>query len=246
MNPIRLPEIQSIDRLLDDIKQMSGEPNVALALGHQFASNAEIAPARGLLELMQLVCSLRSLIPDFPATGQRRVAERTIDRIERLFDPEPLSWNIKTFRNHFSSAIEQIKDNLPLFDDIGYDESISLTHIELIKHIANLRSKIASSEFISTETKSLILAQMDLLASSVNRFNTMGIGPFRDAVFLAYGKISIQLESDKESRADEKRAIMDDIRQLHGLAEGNGNLRRLGTSTPVPRLSGPPASQDKQ
>lgn len=224
-----LPEIQTIQLFLISLKQSAGSNQSALTtISDIWASMFQTNRTTGMLEFVRLVQSLPSLVAEIPSKGQRRVAEKLVGRIEKLLDPTALATDMKSYIGRQASNIEFIEESLPLFEDLTYESDSLIAKLpDIYAAIEGMKSKFGQSPDVSDASKIMLIAQLDLLTNSVHRFQNSGIGAFRDSIFTIYGRITIQLESDENTSAEQKREIADDILRIYGVVQLGGDLLKL-------------------
>jgi hypothetical protein len=230
MATLPLPDIQDIADLVRRIKEAPdlAQPAVAV-VAELFRTDKQLAPALCLVELVRLVNALEGVAVDLPEGGTRDVGNHVVDAIKALLDPQTLGEEFRQYRKRHAVDLEFVSRSLPLFRDLSYDGgALAASNSEIYAAIDAMKSKLGSYDGLSDASKTVLSAQLDLLAKSVHRFQTSGVGPFRDAVFSIYGKIRLQLDNDSDTSKDVKREVADDILRIYGLLQIGGGLLKLG------------------
>jgi hypothetical protein len=222
------PEILNIEAWLETILARTSKLPAILEISQAYAGVAQTSEEASFRELIRVVDSLPNLLGELPTDPSRKVATSVIERLNRLLDPKALGHEFGTWRNYHRANIDYIQSSIVIFHDLKFDSEIFLSKTpNLYEEIDKLRAKFASSDDISEPSKIVLRAQLDLLKKGVNRFQTSGVGAFRDSIFSIYGRITIQLEADKSISPAKKREIADDILRVWDIAQMGGDLLKL-------------------
>jgi hypothetical protein len=224
-----LPEVESITALITGLRHNGESQQPAIALISTLFAGDKASPADGLLELIRVVNYLPALVADLPPGGPQRVGANVAERIKRLVDPETLGMETRAYVKRNLSNFEFIEDTIHIFHDMHFDgEAFIAKTADLYSFIDEMKGKFGLSESLSDASKTVLFAQLDLLRSSVHRFQTSGVGPFRDSVFSIYGRIVLELNADKTVTETDKRQIIDEFLRFYDLSQAVGSLLKLG------------------
>ena len=239
----RLPEITRLASLLEALRGVRPTPSslVLTTLNEQLAVlgfDREIA----LLELMRTIDGLERIIPDIHSAAARRLAERLIKRVQRLFSAENLVLETKTFLSQQRQQMEFVLENLELFDELKFDAaSLPGAAPGLLAELEALKGRVAKSGELADASRVLVLAQLDLMGRSINRFDRTGVGPFRDSLFSIYGRIVVELQGEDKNDKEAAREIVDDVLRVINLVQAAGGALALSGPVIAGLLAGPSA-----
>jgi len=229
MEQKRVPEIEAITKLLADLRASGNSQQAAIATISTLFAGDRLSPADGFLELMRLVNYLPTLVADLPRGGPQRVGAKVAERVRHLVDPELLVLELRTYMSRVGHHIEFIEDTIYIFDEMTLDTAaLSAKTADLYELIDEMKGKFAKVNSLSDASKSVLLSQLELLRSSVSRFQTSGVGPFRESIFSIYGRIVMELKADKGVTEADKKEIIDDIIRFYDMSQIAGSLLKLG------------------
>lgn len=224
-----LPELQWLAALTRDLLGSSSGAPAMIVVSTKYAAITETTPAIAFQELYRAILSLPALIAEMPPGGTRTVASKVVERFQELLDPETLSLDFNAYVKKHRTGLIFIDGAIAVLEDFRYDGSAFLaSEVDLYAALAAMKDRFGAAESLSDASKTVLNGQLDLLAACVQRFQTSGVGPFRASVFSVYGRIKFELENDSKLRADDKKAILDDLLRWYDLAEAGGSLLRLG------------------
>lgn len=212
-------------------------PRYAVLLGEG------VSQEDALYFLVKSINELPELIDQqFPEGGRKKVALNVVERLRAVFSPKMLSHIYENFLTRTNTDRVVVLSGISLLEDIQFDSSALLTHsVEIISEIGKIREKIMSSESLGHSSKLVLNAQFELMERAVLRFETSGVGPFRDAIFTSVGKVFIELQGQSGEAKVISRAILDDLLRLYDLLKMGGDLVRLAAPPVLAALSAPAA-----
>lgn len=179
-------------------------------------------------QLMSTVERLESLVEEIESPGARKTGWRVVNALGELFDPPALAISMTNFRNSNLAKLQLIEAAISSLEDLRYNGStLEAQTVDFLTAIDELKAKFAASDEISEASKIVLRSQLDLLAKSLNRFSTSGVGPFRESVFCAFGRIVIELKGDSATSKLGYNEVMDGMLRLYGMAEAGGTILRL-------------------
>lgn len=224
------PEVAALEQFLT---QLTGIPSSTPMLSAIETYWPTSAPNK-LMDVMRSLNALEQIISELPNAGMRKIAEKTVAGLIVAFSPQNLLRDIAGFRSALSNEIHLAKSNLELFHDLQMDRDKLINSAEEIeKSIEDLIDVFAKSE-MSDSSKSVILAQMELLKKSIDRFNKGTVGPFRDSAFSVIGRVVIQIHGDTKLKSEDARKLVDDVLRLAGLIDAGSKVLTLA----APHIAG--------
>lgn len=239
MSGSRLPEVVLIFDFCENILSASG--NNAPALATVSSTYTSISgDAAGLFGLFRLIDGLEKLPPDLSGAGVRVVAENLCKRLREVLRDEHLVRSFADYKVISKASYEFVIETISIFDEMKFDPvALVGENLHIQEEISKLQGRIYNSAEISDASKTVLAAQLELLRRSLERFSTVGVGPFRETVFSIFGKVVIQLEGDAGSNADAKRKVIDDFLRVCNLIQIGGGLVKLGGPIVAGLLTGP-------
>jgi hypothetical protein len=203
----------------------------------------DVSPEDGLYFLLRSINELPSIIEQqFPEGGRKKAAMNVVSTLRSIFSPRLLSQPFETYLVRTDTERVVILSAISLLEDIEFDSEKLLMHgVEIVSEIGRIREKINAAEALSHSSKLVLNAQFELIERAVLRFETSGVGPFRDAVFTSVGKVFIELQGQGGEAKVVSRAILDDLLRLYGLLQMGGDLVRLAAPPVLAALGAPTA-----
>lgn len=218
------PEISALAILLDGIRTWTEANQSTLnAIEYFWPSSSN----NKLIEFMTVLGSLERLVLELDSTPARRTAQKTVDTIVRVFTASNLTGTVNDFRKQHRTELHFIENTLDLLQDLSVDKekfSSSIANIE--EEIDQISAKFLKSS-LSDASKSVLMAQLQLLKNSAKRFDGGQVGPFRDSAFSTIGRVVIQIRKDSNIPDADKREMIDDALRLYDVIEKGGNLLSL-------------------
>lgn len=227
-----LPDIVSLARLFEELPSSPHSKPAIVNIAYLYAAQNGMTADEAWWEIMRVVQCLPSISQELSKPGSVKVAEGMASSLCKVLSPDRLHLDTGTFISQNLSDIHFIRNVLPLFDDLKFDRNATLEKSgEILTEINRLKDKIGSSATISDATKTVLNRQLDLLVKCLDRFNSGGVGPFRDSAFTIYGRIRIELEEAESSTdktvASTARGIIDDVIRIYGVIQVGGAIAHL-------------------
>lgn len=223
-----LIEIQYLKQLIETLPASgSGSAmNVVMGAYGKIASIDDEYEA--FLSFYKVLGSLPSIVEEkFPEKGRRAAALHIVEKMKDAFSPFKLSMGYSDFRGSYINSIRGIIFLMPILEDICFDASALVSNTDnIISEIDNIRKKVGISSDISDATRFFVDGQLILLERALLKFQSGGVGPFRDCVFTSIGKVYIELQS-ADSKSSSVKEIMDGVLRIYGLMQVGGDILKL-------------------
>lgn len=189
---------------------------------------------------MVVVDSLKRLAVELPAGPTQSMGVRTAEAVERLFTSDRLLRNVSDFRSAARSDLDVIEHSLEIFEYARADIDGFRGNIKALYGDLDTLSEHFAKSNLSDAAKSVLLAQMQLLKKTIDRFEAGSVTPFRDGAFSIIGRVVIEIQKDSKANPAEKRQLLDEAMRIYGMLEAAGNVLSLAAPVITGLIEGPP------
>jgi hypothetical protein len=242
-----LPEIQTLSNLIQGMHesysrsesvQKSPALNVLLEV---WSSNGHQITATTFQEILAISSSPRGFLPFIKGRGAQSIAISAVDAIEACFSSAALRGNLQQWYIANRENVANIKTTISIFDDIDFDYSkVAENSAEINEALGGIRGRLAKLEGLSDASRTVLICQVDLIEKSFTRFQTHGVGAFRESVFSMYGRISVELKAAPDEKvATGLKEAADDLLRVAGLIETASSVLQLIGPAALKLLTGP-------
>ena len=240
MSSAILPELQHLRKLLESLPEKGGDSAMSVIIPIYSEITGADSDFAALALLYRTLDQLPEIVTEkFPEKGRRAAALGVVEQFKDHLSPLKLARPYpEYFSRHGRPLLKQLAI-FPILEDIEFDsDGLAGQATSIISEIEKMRAKIDKANDLSDASRSFLGAQLVLLERAVLRFETTGVGPFRDSVFSSVGKIYIELavaNPDSTSAKD----LMDDFLRLYGLFQAGGDILKLTGPVIAGLLSAP-------
>lgn len=232
VDPKPLPELARIESLLNTIIGSAGAtaPALEVFLGRCHAEFDNRSTSTSYNSLQASISGISDIVREkFQEPGRRQVALNLIRILEEIFGVEAFQGTWADYQKRVRRDASSALNMMPLLQDLSFDSDRLLAdRLSIIQQIEKLKSKIGIEENISDPAKTVLLAQLRLLEQSLEKFETTGVGPFRQSIFTVFGRVVLELEREENLSTAGKRELVDDVLRVYGLMQAGGDLLKLG------------------
>jgi len=238
-----LPEVQRFIGVLDHL--LAAAPDKQRALDQLAVASAHAGgpgdTTGAFVTLMTSLDSLEGMVQErFSESGRREAALHLIQLTRSLLDLDDLVHPWEAYRARRYSVMQSARGMFVLLSDLKFDgEALLEKSLTLSEEISSLKKKFAGDDELSDAARAVLFCQLDLLHRSVARFQTSGVGPFRDSIFSSVGRIYIELAQDSGVSPDKVRSVIDDMLRVVNLAQVGGSILKLSGPVIAGLIEGP-------
>ena len=225
-------EIRAFTSLMEVVASPTGEDAPAIRmLCQKLSAIVPLQQATAPRVLFEHVSAIDRLIDEHMTTpGSRRAGQRLKDRIARLFEANELAKRYVQYQTDQRENVLAILDLIPLLDDVKFDGGKLLeARSGIVSALDDLLSEVGGSRDVSDPSKKLVLAQVEMIKRTLERFETDGVVPFRDSIYCTIGRLTLELRDVRDNEKDGIRKIIDDLVRVKEMAEiAAGTLKLAG------------------
>jgi len=223
-------EVKTLTAVLERMQEGANAANPTIRTLSRFmqevAGTSEVESISTLFHYLKVVDGL--IQEHMVSPGGKRSGERLRARLAKLFDGNILGDPFGNFHATQSHNIQAILDLIPMLDDIQFDnDGLISKRPEIAASIEALLSDVAGSSELAEATKRVVVAQIDLIRRTLDRFEISGVVPFRESIYCSIGRLTLELKDLNEAEAGKVRKVIDDIVRIKDLAELAGGTLRL-------------------
>lgn len=231
-----VPEIEALKVFVNQLQRHQPNTHVLTAMESLWPSpNGD-----HLIELMVVVDSLKRLAADLPAGPTQNMGVRTAQAVQRLFTSDRLVRNVGDFRTVAKSDLDIIEHSLEIFEHARSDVDGFKSNVDRLNVELDDLSEHFNKSDLSDASKSVLMAQIQLLKNSIVRFDAGSVMPFRDSAFSVIGRVVIEIQKDPKASPADKRKLIDDAMRLYGILDAAGNVLSLVAPVISGYLDAPP------
>lgn len=241
MTDSRIPEVRFIEGFLVGI-QKSPSSGAAFSAIIGIAASASPGESReALFALIQAIDTLDRLCEErFERHHEKAMAQTVVRSLRSMLEPKHLNKSFDAFRQEHHASVHTALAILPLLGTLRYDADALLGHRdEIVSQVDALRAKVLSDDVLPDAAKHVIAAQLHLVNRSILRFETSGIGPFRDSLFCTIGRIEVVLKGETAEVRHRGNELADEVLRIYGLAQLAGDIASLAGPVIAGLLTGP-------
>jgi|GEM_PF-2192843 len=235
-----IPEIRHLRTLIERLPEKGGDSAASVVI----PLFAEIVGVDNDYESLSLLYRaldhLPALIADkFPEKGRRAAALGVVEQLKDGFSPLKLARPYPEFGPRHGRALKRQLEVFPILEDLEFDtENLKAQTTTIVSEIEKMRLKVGNADDLSDASRTFLNAQLALMERAVLRFETTGVGPFRDSVLTAFGKIYLEL-SAADSKSVVAKELIDNLLRLYGLLQAGGDILKLTGPVISGLLNGP-------
>lgn len=240
MSETTLPEIQRLRALIEQLPEKGGDSAASVII----PLYAKISGVEGDYETLALLYRTLDRLPElitekYPEKGRRAAAIGVVEQLKENLSPTKLARPYPEFFSRHGRALRRQLDVFPVLEDIAFDSDALMSQATtIVAELEKMRAKVGSADDLSDASRSFLNAQLALMERAVLRFETTGVGPFRDSVFTAFGKIYVEL-AVSNPKSPSTKELIDNLLRLYGLFQAGGDLARLTGPIISGLLNGP-------
>lgn len=217
------PEIDALKTLLTKLSEYDHRTQVLAAIESCWPST----DSHRLVELMGVVASLDRLVVEIEGKHARATAERTVSAIRDLFTAQSLSRTVAEWRAVNANQLHLIDATIGLFGDLRTDREAFAGNVKSIEAVLEEVSIKFNQSDLSDASKSVLMAQIELLRKSIARFEEGAVGPFRDQAYSVVGRVVIQIQNDPKVADVDKRKLIDDALRIYDVIDKGSSVLKL-------------------
>lgn len=224
------PEIQIFERFLRRlVTPLNGSGAAIFVISDRFAEVSTAKRSESLPLLFRYVDTIKEMIDELLINSpHKRAGERLKERIGELFSVEKLNLDYSVYSMNQKSNIETIIDLMYFLDHLKFDsEGFSKSVPEINSNLKEIIGKVAKSSDFSEHQQRIIIAQVELIMRSMERFKTDGVAAFRDSISCGIGRLTIELKAARGDQVGAVRGVIDDLLRVKDLAEVAGGALAL-------------------
>jgi|GEM_PF-2975737 len=235
-------EIKSLTSILERMLQPSAAAMPTVSMISRFMQeSAGTNEAESIPTFFNHLRVVDGLIQEHMVSpGTRRSGERLRARLVKLFAGDNLGEKYNAFQPSQSHNIQAILDLISMLDVVQFNNDGLIERREEIgSSIDELLADVAESSELTEATKRIVVAQIDLIRRTLDRFETSGVVPFRESIYCSIGRLTIELKDLDENEGGRIRKVIDDIVRIKDMAEIAGGTLRLAGPFIAGYLSAP-------
>jgi len=233
------PEISALEAFLEELSERPPEGVPALRVISSAYHSTHESAEDPLRDLMRTLFSLPAMLLEMPQGAFQKTAGKCLDALSEALSTEAMIGDWTSFKRSQQRNIDIALATITIFHDVKFDgPSFSAKKLDITESISQLKKAFFNSG-MSHQSISVINAQIQLLENSVSRFETTGVGPFRDSYFSVLGRVVIEIHKD-EAIDDAKRAeLVKNFLSVAGAISTVGDIVSLTGPVIAGLLTGP-------
>ncbi len=233
------PEISSLEAFLAELSSATSANVPTLQIIARAYNATHPSVDDPIKDLMRVLFALPTMAVEMPRGAVQKTAQKCLESLSNAFSTDALTGDWATFKRNYQRDIDISLATITIFHDVKFDAvAFSTKKADVAESIEKLEEAFHTSG-MSHQSLSIVSAQIQLLKNSLTRFETTGVGPFRDSYFSILGRVVIEIHKD-EKIDDQKRAeLVKSFLAVAGVISTIGDIASLTGPVISGFLTGP-------